>query len=331
MVRDSYTVKTLRNAVADYLEAHSDIYNTMRAAAESAIDSGDETEMNRYSYMIEPKTNNIKTLNETAATIRLSFGETTTLYWADSFAVSASENIFNIKLVLITNTGNNKFQNGARIVNKHTQQVGTILQYNSFADITVKYDDKDAPEKINNNYIKLVQPYYTVYCSDSSSTTIFDKFAFMYYSNDNHYEAIYKSPATYIFKKKDIPEYIIYMIYRSCYEFRIGSKDKSEYYNTTLRDDLENIYMPQKGGSPSVNIITYKISIDLELYPGNSIPVSQSAVLGCQTRYEKIRKAYSDIFGYNYIPKQYVPPPTNRFTKKGGSHKQKRTRKNYAG
>ena len=154
----------------------------------------------------------------------------------------------------------------------------------------------------------------------------------MYYSNDNHYEAIYKSPATYIFEKEDIPEYIIYMIYRSCYEFRIGPKKDSEYYNTTLRDDLENMYIPaQTGGSPSVNIITYKISIDLELYPGNSIPMSQSAVLGCQTRYEKIRKAYSDIFGYNYIPKQYVPPPINRFTKKGGSHKQKRTRKNYAG
>jgi hypothetical protein len=61
--------------------------------------------------------------------------------------------------------------------------------------------------------------------------------------------------------------------------------------------------------------LSYYVIIDLELYPGKEgIPVSQRAVLGCQTRYEKIRQAYANLFGLQYRPNEfnssiYTPPP----------------------
>ena len=40
----------------------------------------------------------------------------------------------------------------------------------------------------------------------------------------------------------------------------------------------------------------------MELYPGEDIPLTKRAVLGCQIRYEKIRQAYADMFGFVYQP-----------------------------
>ena len=48
--------------------------------------------------------------------------------------------------------------------------------------------------------------------------------------------------------------------------------------------------------------LSYYVVIDLELYPGEDIPLTKRAVLGCQIRYEKIRQAYADMFGFVYQP-----------------------------
>jgi hypothetical protein len=50
--------------------------------------------------------------------------------------------------------------------------------------------------------------------------------------------------------------------------------------------------------------LTYYIVIDLELYPGESIPLSSKASIACQTRYEKIRQSYADLFGLVYQAKE---------------------------
>lgn len=52
--------------------------------------------------------------------------------------------------------------------------------------------------------------------------------------------------------------------------------------------------------------LSYFIVIDLELYPGESIPIGEKAVLGCQNRYEKIRKAYAQLFGIKYFPTLFL-------------------------
>lgn len=70
--------------------------------------------------------------------------------------------------------------------------------------------------------------------------------------------------------------------------------------------------------------LTYYIVIDLELYPGNSIPLEQKAALACQSRYEKIRQSYADMYGYIYQPNEYIPPLFARM-KNGTGNK---TRKN---
>lgn len=51
--------------------------------------------------------------------------------------------------------------------------------------------------------------------------------------------------------------------------------------------------------------LSYYVVIDLELYPGNSIPIGEKAVLGCQSRYEKIRQAYAQLFGIQYQPNEF--------------------------
>lgn len=52
--------------------------------------------------------------------------------------------------------------------------------------------------------------------------------------------------------------------------------------------------------------LSYYVVIDLELYPGNSIPIGEKAVLGCQSRYEKIRQAYAQLFGIQYQPNEFL-------------------------
>ena len=52
--------------------------------------------------------------------------------------------------------------------------------------------------------------------------------------------------------------------------------------------------------------LSYFIVIDLELYPGESIPIGEKTVLGCQNRYEKIRKAYAQLFGIKYFPTLFL-------------------------
>jgi hypothetical protein len=50
--------------------------------------------------------------------------------------------------------------------------------------------------------------------------------------------------------------------------------------------------------------LTYYIVIDLELYPGDHIPLNVKASIACQLRYEKIRQSYADLFGLVYQPKE---------------------------
>ena len=48
--------------------------------------------------------------------------------------------------------------------------------------------------------------------------------------------------------------------------------------------------------------LSYYIIVDLELYPGESIPLIKQPVIACNLRYEKIRQAFADMFGLIYQP-----------------------------
>jgi hypothetical protein len=50
--------------------------------------------------------------------------------------------------------------------------------------------------------------------------------------------------------------------------------------------------------------LSYYVIVDLELYPGDSIPLLKRPVIACNMRYEKIRQAFADMFGLVYQPKE---------------------------
>jgi len=48
--------------------------------------------------------------------------------------------------------------------------------------------------------------------------------------------------------------------------------------------------------------LSYYVIVDLELYPGESIPLLKQPVIACNMRYEKIRQSFADMFGLVYQP-----------------------------
>jgi hypothetical protein len=57
----------------------------------------------------------------------------------------------------------------------------------------------------------------------------------------------------------------------------------------------------QTGGAPS--LLTYYVFVDLDLYPGkDGIPYDKKLVIGCQNRYEEIRRAWAELFKLDYKP-----------------------------
>jgi hypothetical protein len=70
--------------------------------------------------------------------------------------------------------------------------------------------------------------------------------------------------------------------------------------------------------------LSYYIIIDLELYPGESIPLIKQPVIACNLRYEKIRQAFADMFGFAYHPldfykRDHVAPSSVKYRKDGES------------
>ena len=80
-----------------------------------------------------------------------------------------------------------------------------------------------------------------------------------------------------------------------------------------FQDDDDNVFHGgERSGYVNVNNgtnvktddskLSYYIIIDLELYPGKSIPLLKQPVIACHLRYEKIRHAFADMFGLYYNP-----------------------------
>jgi hypothetical protein len=58
--------------------------------------------------------------------------------------------------------------------------------------------------------------------------------------------------------------------------------------------------------------LSFYISIELELFPGKSVNAFQKSMVKCNSTFEKIREAYSEIFGYQHRPKPYLYNNTNK-------------------
>ena len=67
-----------------------------------------------------------------------------------------------------------------------------------------------------------------------------------------------------------------------------------------------------QNSSYSSNKWTYYVKIDLNLYPGESIPLEDYSSLVCQFRYEKIREIWAELFGTQYAPGIFTKPSDSK-------------------
>jgi hypothetical protein len=264
-----YTIQTLRNAVADNLD--KDAYDLVVITANEAFNSKDPTQINRWIFMRD-NAGNIISENDVKAAIK------TSAYWGDEFAINILEKVFNIKIILLHQSADNTIKQGSRVffTDKKQQKdvVGTVIYIDTTLNTaTVQTDDSQKVKK-NISELELQKVYFNgnqsnrlnVYCTDSHQYASPPKlFGFMFYTGEVHYEAIVKTDSstkkeTWLFTTTEIPYYIIYMIFVSCYLF-IGEnstdplvdKQNSSFGKTTLEPILYRLYnalktMPITGG-----------------------------------------------------------------------------------
>ena len=90
--------------------------------------------------------------------------------------------------------------------------------------------------------------------------------------------------------EKDIIEY--------SKDTRMSKKTQPVQFGGAIKQDIKPYLYTSQDALNSKN--TYYIVIDLDLYPGTSIPFGRKITMGCDNKYEHIREAYSDLRGLNY-------------------------------
>ena len=103
------------------------------------------------------------------------------------------------------------------------------------------------------------------------------------------------------------------------------SGSENQQINATNVEKVENnkkpTYKPQSflGNQLSIDTKTsFVVVVDLELYPGTSIPTDKKLLIGCDIQYEKIRKSYAELTGHIYRAKP-LDIYSHNYTKKTNS------------
>jgi hypothetical protein len=114
---------------------------------------------------------------------------------------------------------------------------------------------------------------------------------------------------------------------------RVVSRLKKPSKGGSIIDDFENnivggaissrnryIDINRPNSSMGDSKLSYYVIVDLELYPGESIPLIKQPVIACNLRYEKIRQAFADMFGLVYQPldfsqRGHVAPSSVKYRK----------------
>ena len=108
--------------------------------------------------------------------------------------------------------------------------------------------------------------------------------------------------------------------------------------NQGYQSPYQNFYYNQKYRVPynvSLNkakdqksLLSFYITIELELFPGKSANMLQKSIVKCQSTFERIREAWADIFGFEYRPAPMNEAYSyNVITKKNNNSKKNRSEK----
>jgi hypothetical protein len=81
-----------------------------------------------------------------------------------------------------------------------------------------------------------------------------------------------------------------FMPYNKQYPYRYNLPIKSTMFNSLIREKDQKTKL------------TYYVTIDLDLYPGTTANSLQKSSVLCNSRFEEIRHAYADMFGFIYRP-----------------------------
>ena len=258
-----YSVSSLRHALIDYIQHTPDFalngagdgwYQRLEAGFNAASKKQKQSE---YGFAMDAKYNFLP-LADALANMRLSAtpkerrpGERVLpvwqYFWGELISISIFEVLFGIKFVIINQQGITGLGNGQLV--EHKGKTGTIVSRDSTHTIyDVEYDDYSI-EQVNRSEL-IERNRYSIYCFNSlANTNKLDLFAFIYWTGGNHFEALYQNLSRgrkYIFNAGEIPSYLKYMIFVSCYQLiplSSSSGPDDTYYGQidTLRPYLSNM------------------------------------------------------------------------------------------
>ena len=123
-------------------------------------------------------------------------------------------------------------------------------------------------------------------------------------------------PSSYKYQAPNFPPY-----YPSSYKYQ--NYQQPYLANKMVKNETQNDYSK----------LAFNIKISLELYPGDNISKETLNVLKCNSRWEDVRKSWSEFTGKPYVIKpnyQNINNTNNRtqnMIKKGGSKRKTRKHK----
>jgi hypothetical protein len=109
----------------------------------------------------------------------------------------------------------------------------------------------------------------------------------------------------FLFNPKNMPYYYLnYLNTLDCPISASASASATSLSGGAVNiEDIKNEYSRRRKFDSK---LSYFVIVDMELYPGDKgIPTSQKAVLSCQSRYEKIKQAFSQVFGVQYKQSEF--------------------------
>jgi len=247
-------------------------------------------------------------------------------YWANEIAINALAKILQLNIIPIENTSNKlriPFGNFLNDNNDWTKYLFLYYANGHYELVTFEYKivtNKKVQTKtveifdrsiIGINYMAPFFILFIIFGSYYTSITENNKAQFAFF------ETLMKANDNTI--NNELYKLNIYNHFYGIF--------KTYFPNSKIRNSATKPSAKQSGGlnnydPPKIDNtpkLAYSITIDMELYPGKTIPKEEIQNLKCNNKWNAVRKAYSEFIG-----KPYKIQPIYRETKKNVNYSNKR-------